>query len=209
MKDITSAALDEPNDVALSSAVLAVFISELSLHCLGAEHAYTAMVMAVSERRSDGTRSASQIQKIFVQIDAFLFHVAMISQNLWPGGEPQEHERTEASDTIAGVLAALRSERGAQLREALGPEVSLLQDLGLWEYFVHQDARIEIWAMSNAGDGSAIVAMDVTQSLDVAEARPAVRRLDPISLSYCFCGKEFDLPAIAAVVSWLGRTLHG
>lgn len=209
MKDITSAALDEPNDVALSSAVLAVFIGELTLHCLGAERAYTAMVMALSERRSDGTRSALQIQKIFVQIDAFLFHVAMLSQNLWLEGGPQERERTEAGDKIAGVLAALRSERGAQLREVLGPEVALLQDLGLWEYFVHRDARIEIWAMSNAGDGSAIVAMDVTQGLDVAEARPAVRQLDSISLSYCFCGEEFDLPAIAAVVSWLGRTLHG
>jgi hypothetical protein len=196
---------DDASRKARRNPVITAFMNELAYHCQGAEHAYTDLVMALSQRGRAGQRDLMQQRKAFLYVDAFLMQAALVARALWPPADVRDAEIAIVGGENAEIIAAIRQARGEQLRAALGSEVSLLENLTLWDYFAYQDARLEVWALTAQVEESAATEIRSLPASNDAIAPDVVRQLDPVAMTYTFLGEEFDLAAIAAILGWVQR----
>jgi len=63
-------------DSARQNPLVWTFMGELDTQCANAELAYTAFVLALSERDASGSQGRAQQRKVFFYVHAFLSHAA-------------------------------------------------------------------------------------------------------------------------------------
>jgi hypothetical protein len=181
-------------------------MGELDTQCASAELAYTLLVLALSERDVHGVQGREQQRKIFLYIQAFLQHAAAVARMLWPTpahGSNPEPDNGAAAD----VMITVRNERARALRDLLGADTAFLRDAGLFDYPQRFERDLDAWFIATASRPVVDMAIRPASAGDDRDSRVPIRLFDPISMTYRFLGQEFDLPAIAAVLGWIHRSV--
>lgn len=125
---------------------------------------------------------------------------------LWPPPEPRGND-DGLDQGLVDAMEVVRKKRGKQLRKALGGEVKALKALGRSDFLRNYDDRIDAWSIATASERVVDMVIGPLADRDGQTSRRAMRQLDPIALTYVYLDQQFDLPAIAAVLSWTHRSV--
>src|SRR3712207_5620619 len=100
--------------------LLLSFIHELDTQGTWAEIAYTALVMALSERVAGDIERHTHEWRVFFYAQAFLTHAAVIATILRPPADVDQADIERFGEEAGEALKAMRKERGKRLRTLVG-----------------------------------------------------------------------------------------